>query len=361
MRVLWPSAAMFALLCGACLGPDRHQCTDSAECTGGVGGVCEPTGYCSFWSDGCQRYGAGAGPLADQCVTADADAAVADAAPDAAPILDGPGPDGPAPDATGDGDGDGVLDDRDNCPTVPNADQHNEDGDRQGDLCDGCPHVASNMPSDADGDGVGDGCDPDGATAHTVVRFETWAGMPVGVPGWTAQAGQWGVSGDVVTAQQASPAAWMTRPLAPALTTAWSVEVRVIADAVASSAFIGVLVPADLANAGVDGCAVVRTNVGGTAVTSVGRVSQGPTSLIATGSTSIVSPGLAAGSDLVITGRRFRGTDGNWMMRCTVRPFASTAAVAFDYAATTALSSSAMGVAAGGVTARFTYLWSVAP
>ena len=48
-------------------------------------------------------------------------------------------------------------------------------------------------------------------------------------------------------------------------------------------------------------------------------------------------------------------------MRCTVRPFASTAAVTFDYAATTALSSSAMGVAAGGVTARFTYLWSVAP
>lgn len=359
MRLTWLPVAMFALVVGGCLGPDGHRCAASAECTGGVGGVCEPTGYCSFWVDGCQRYGAGAGPLADQCVAADA--AVADA-PDATPPPDGPAPDGPAPDATGDGDGDGVLDDRDNCPSVPNPDQHNEDGDRQGDVCDGCPHVGGNMPSDADGDGVGDACDPDGAVAHTVVRFETWAGMPVGVPGWTSQAGRWTVAGDVVAVdQQTMPVPWMTRPLTSALTTAWSVEVRATALAVASNAFIGVLVPADLTNGGADGCAVVRTSVSGTPVTTVGRLGLGADGPVAMASTQVVSPGLAAGSDLIITGRRFRGADGAWMMRCTVRPFASTAAVTFDYAATSALASTAMGVVASGVSARFTYLWSVAP
>jgi hypothetical protein len=50
-----------------------------------------------------------------------------------------------------DTDGDGVNDDQDNCPTVPNADQINSDGDSLGDACDACPHDAAN---DVDGDGV---------------------------------------------------------------------------------------------------------------------------------------------------------------------------------------------------------------
>ena len=37
---------------------------------------------------------------------------------------------------TVDGDGDGVPDDLDNCPTTPNAAQADSDGDRVGDLCD---------------------------------------------------------------------------------------------------------------------------------------------------------------------------------------------------------------------------------
>lgn len=43
-----------------------------------------------------------------------------------------------------DGDGDGVLDDRDNCPAVANGGQENLDGDGQGDACD----------DDVDGDGL---------------------------------------------------------------------------------------------------------------------------------------------------------------------------------------------------------------
>lgn len=89
-------------------------------------------------------------------------------------------------------DGDGVVDDKDNCPAVPNADQKNTDGDAFGDACDpdddddgkfdeddNCPLVANPDQKDTDGDGIGDACegmadagvsdasspDPNGATA----------------------------------------------------------------------------------------------------------------------------------------------------------------------------------------------------
>ncbi|MCJ7571249.1 MAG: thrombospondin type 3 repeat-containing protein, partial [Candidatus Thermoplasmatota archaeon] len=35
-----------------------------------------------------------------------------------------------------DSDGDGIPDDYDNCPTVPNPGQENADGDAKGDICD---------------------------------------------------------------------------------------------------------------------------------------------------------------------------------------------------------------------------------
>lgn len=43
-----------------------------------------------------------------------------------------------------DRDFDGIQDDRDNCVSIPNADQHDTDGDGQGDICDG----------DIDNDGI---------------------------------------------------------------------------------------------------------------------------------------------------------------------------------------------------------------
>lgn len=49
-----------------------------------------------------------------------------------------------ASDAVQDSDGDGIVDDDDNCPTVPNEDQADFDGDGTGDACD----------DDVDGDGV---------------------------------------------------------------------------------------------------------------------------------------------------------------------------------------------------------------
>ncbi|MBT8447767.1 MAG: thrombospondin type 3 repeat-containing protein [Gammaproteobacteria bacterium] len=81
----------------------------------------------------------------------------------------------PATDTTepGDADGDGVNDDVDNCPSVPNPSQENFDGDAQGDACDadddndGVDDSEDAFPldpsesNDNDGDGIGDNADPD--------------------------------------------------------------------------------------------------------------------------------------------------------------------------------------------------------
>ena len=73
-----------------------------------------------------------------------------------------------------DTDGDGVNDDVDNCPTIANADQADNDNDGLGDVCDddddndtildindNCPWTANTDQADTDNDGEGDMCDDD--------------------------------------------------------------------------------------------------------------------------------------------------------------------------------------------------------
>ena len=73
-----------------------------------------------------------------------------------------------------DTDGDGIVDTKDNCPKVKNADQKNTDGDSMGDACDAdddndgvldtkdnCPLVKNANQKDNDGDKKGDVCDTD--------------------------------------------------------------------------------------------------------------------------------------------------------------------------------------------------------
>jgi|GEM_PF-2853355 len=75
-----------------------------------------------------------------------------------------------------DTDGDGVKDAADNCATVSNPDQHDDNNNGVGDVCedsdqggpdgivnskDNCPCVANPQQEDLDGDGAGDACDFD--------------------------------------------------------------------------------------------------------------------------------------------------------------------------------------------------------
>lgn len=56
-------------------------------------------------------------------------------------------------------DGDGIPNDKDNCMLVPNSDQKDTDGDDKGDVCDNCVSAANPDQLDGDKDGVGDACD----------------------------------------------------------------------------------------------------------------------------------------------------------------------------------------------------------
>jgi len=73
-----------------------------------------------------------------------------------------------------DSDGDGVPDDNDNCPAIPNPEQIDQDLDGTGNVCDSdldgdsfnndsdnCPELANPDQLDLDGDGTGDDCDTD--------------------------------------------------------------------------------------------------------------------------------------------------------------------------------------------------------
>ncbi|KAM9688457.1 cartilage oligomeric matrix protein [Trichechus inunguis] len=60
-----------------------------------------------------------------------------------------------------DADGDGVRNEKDNCPLVRNPDQRNADGDKWGDACDNCRSQKNDDQTDTDQDGRGDACDDD--------------------------------------------------------------------------------------------------------------------------------------------------------------------------------------------------------
>jgi hypothetical protein len=69
-------------------------------------------------------------------------------------------------DALNDGDADGLCGNVDNCPSVANANQANADGDPFGDVCDNCVSVVNPSQADTDGDLLGDSCDNCPAVAN---------------------------------------------------------------------------------------------------------------------------------------------------------------------------------------------------
>jgi hypothetical protein len=81
-----------------------------------------------------------------------------------------------AVEAGGDFDGDGVLNENDNCPGDVNPDQSDTDGDGIGDVCDATPTGEDGGDGDGDGDGEGDG-DGDGTTGPPGDFWELLRGL----------------------------------------------------------------------------------------------------------------------------------------------------------------------------------------
>jgi hypothetical protein len=101
-----------------------------------------------------------------------------------------------------DGDGDGILDAVDNCPTVQNPNQHDEDGDGLGDACDLCPEAMEPTNVDTDGDDLGDGCDPrTGADEYVFDTFHPQLNLA-----WRTF-GTWAIGADMDSYAQTSTAA----------------------------------------------------------------------------------------------------------------------------------------------------------
>lgn len=150
--------------------PDAHALLDASVPDdagelpdGGVGGG--PAGGGDAGIDG----GVDAGPDAGVDVGPDAgiDGGV-DAGADAGACVDD----------DGDGRGEGCGLGPDNCPSVANPGQADEDGDGLGDLCDNCPSVANPLQLDVQEllggdlpDGVGDACDPRPSSPGDALAF----------------------------------------------------------------------------------------------------------------------------------------------------------------------------------------------
>lgn len=90
------AAVILALAGGGCLRSTAYTCESDSECKVGGQGTCEDVGYCSFAASDCpsgRRFGAGAGPYANECVDERVDAAVIDGRTDArtdATVIDAP-------------------------------------------------------------------------------------------------------------------------------------------------------------------------------------------------------------------------------------------------------------------------------
>jgi hypothetical protein len=115
--------------------------------------------------------------------------------------------------ASGDDDGDRIVNQDDNCPTKSNPLQEDEDRDGLGDVCDPCPPLRTYVPmnmttpvdanADSDGDGVGDGCDPNLAAIDHILLFDGFKGQPLSSA--TVSGNTWSFNGDAAIANNSAP------------------------------------------------------------------------------------------------------------------------------------------------------------
>lgn len=88
-----------------------------------------------------------------------------------------------------DRDHDGIKDEVDNCPSVPNFEQEDKNKNRQGDACedfdvdyvpnnlDNCPNDPNQSQIDSDGDGIGDACDTKESRFTEANPWVPWVGI----------------------------------------------------------------------------------------------------------------------------------------------------------------------------------------
>lgn len=91
--------------------------------------------------------------------------------------------------AAADTDGDGVVDEKDNCPSVANELQEDANNNGRGDACDdhdrdgrmtsrdNCPDTPNRDQRDTDGDGVGDACDLEESRFTEANPWVPWVGI----------------------------------------------------------------------------------------------------------------------------------------------------------------------------------------
>jgi hypothetical protein len=89
----------------------------------------------------------------------------------------------------GDRDGDGLIDAKDNCPTVANKDQEDLNNNKIGDACedfdqdgymnsqDNCPSVSNRNQLDTDNDKIGDACDKEESRLTEQYPWIPWLGI----------------------------------------------------------------------------------------------------------------------------------------------------------------------------------------
>jgi hypothetical protein len=163
--------------------------------------------------------------------------------------VDGPGAD--APRAT------------DAQPDARNCGTHDEDGDGVMDDCDNCPVDVNVSQTDSDGDGVGDACDPHPGTRDRIAFFESFATAPTG----------WNVSNATFSNDQVhlAGAASGAHAYAPFTSAVGVIDTYYTIDAIGSNSYHSIEVTAQHTQGMTNGyrCGVFDANAPGTRVAEI--------------------------------------------------------------------------------------------